>query len=61
MHITSFESPEQGTIGFSLEKSVTALLRHFISTQSNPISIVLISKDAIPTSKTVANLDSMRP
>ena len=34
--------PHQGPIGFSLEKSVTALSKYFIFNQSNPILIVLI-------------------
>ena len=39
---TSFEILEQGLIKFSLKKSETVLLGHFISTQSTLISIILI-------------------
>jgi len=39
---TSSKSPEQGSIRYSLKKWVTLLLRYLTSTQSNPISIIII-------------------
>ena len=59
MHSTSFESPKQGAIRFTLKKSVIALFRHFISTQHNSISITLkLSKRAILTPVAVSRLSN---